>query len=65
MTIQQALAPRQPDEKLNTIVKLAIMAVGGQGGGVLTNWVEATARSQGYACRGLLSFLRSMPRALF
>ena len=51
MTIQQALAPRQPDEKLNTIVKLAIMAVGGQGGGVLTNWVEATARSQGYACQ--------------
>jgi len=51
MTIQQALAPRQPDEKLNTIVKLAIMAVGGQGGGVLTNWIEATARSQGYACQ--------------
>ncbi|MDK3017279.1 indolepyruvate oxidoreductase subunit beta family protein [Pseudodonghicola flavimaris] len=51
MTIQQALAPRQPDEKLTTIIKLAIMAVGGQGGGVLTNWIEATARSQGYACQ--------------
>jgi len=31
------------------IIKLAIMAVGGQGGGVLTNWVESMARSQGYA----------------
>ena len=27
------------------------MAVGGQGGGVLTNWVEAVARAQGYACQ--------------
>ncbi|MDX2484376.1 MAG: indolepyruvate oxidoreductase subunit beta family protein [Pseudodonghicola sp.] len=51
MSIQQALAPRQPDEKLNTIIKLAVLAVGGQGGGVLTNWIEATARSQGYACQ--------------
>lgn len=51
MTVQQALAPRQPDEKLNTIIKLAILAVGGQGGGVLTNWIEATARAQGYACQ--------------
>jgi indolepyruvate ferredoxin oxidoreductase, beta subunit len=31
------------------ILKLAIMAVGGQGGGVLTNWIEAMARTQGYA----------------
>ncbi|MGD9865922.1 MAG: indolepyruvate oxidoreductase subunit beta family protein, partial [Pseudodonghicola sp.] len=51
MSIQQALTPRQPDEKLNTIIKLAILAVGGQGGGVLTNWIEATARAQGYACQ--------------
>ncbi|HIF11345.1 MAG TPA: hypothetical protein EYQ81_16890, partial [Sneathiellales bacterium] len=27
------------------------LAVGGQGGGVLTNWIEAMARSQGYACQ--------------
>lgn len=33
------------------IIKLAIMAVGGQGGGVLTNWIESLARSQGYACQ--------------
>ena len=51
MTLHSALAPRQPDEKLNTILKLAILAVGGQGGGVLTNWIEALARSQGYACQ--------------
>ena len=51
MTVQQALAPRQPDEKLTTIIKLAILAVGGQGGGVLTNWVESVARAQGYACQ--------------
>ncbi|MGI9524111.1 MAG: indolepyruvate oxidoreductase subunit beta family protein [Hyphomicrobiaceae bacterium] len=30
------------------IIKLAIMAVGGQGGGVLANWIEACARSNGY-----------------
>ena len=31
-----------------TVIKLAIMAVGGQGGGVLTNWVVALAESQGW-----------------
>jgi indolepyruvate ferredoxin oxidoreductase beta subunit len=31
------------------ITKLAVMAVGGQGGGVLTGWIEAMARQQGYA----------------
>ena len=31
-----------------TILKLAIMAVGGQGGGVLTNWVVALAEAQGW-----------------
>ena len=31
------------------LIKLTIMAVGGQGGGVLTNWIEALARAQGYA----------------
>lgn len=31
------------------LVKLAVMAVGGQGGGVLTGWIEALARAQGYA----------------
>jgi indolepyruvate ferredoxin oxidoreductase, beta subunit len=31
------------------IIKLAIMAVGGQGGAVLTSWIEAMARAAGYA----------------
>jgi indolepyruvate ferredoxin oxidoreductase beta subunit len=41
--------PRKTDKKLQTIIKVAILAVGGQGGGVLTNWIENVARSQGYA----------------
>lgn len=45
------LSPRKPDEKLGSIIKLAILAVGGQGGGVLTNWIEGLARAQNYACQ--------------
>jgi indolepyruvate ferredoxin oxidoreductase beta subunit len=33
------------------IIKLAIMAVGGQGGGVLANWIDLLARAAGYACQ--------------
>ena len=33
------------------VIKLAIMAVGGQGGGVLAGWIETLARTQGYACQ--------------
>lgn len=51
MTLHQSLSPRKPDEKLGQIVKLAIYAVGGQGGGVLTGWIEDLARSQGYAAQ--------------
>jgi indolepyruvate ferredoxin oxidoreductase beta subunit len=51
MSLENHLAPLARDEKLNTIIKLAIMAVGGQGGGVLTSWIEALARAQGYACQ--------------
>ncbi|WP_299351946.1 indolepyruvate oxidoreductase subunit beta family protein [uncultured Shimia sp.] len=36
------------DDKLQSIIKLAILAVGGQGGGVLTNWIESLARAEGY-----------------
>ncbi|MFT4715707.1 MAG: indolepyruvate ferredoxin oxidoreductase beta subunit [Paracoccaceae bacterium] len=32
-----------------SIIKLAIMAVGGQGGGVLTTWIETMARAHGFA----------------
>jgi indolepyruvate ferredoxin oxidoreductase, beta subunit len=38
-----------PGVALDGIIKLTIMAVGGQGGGVLTGWVEALARARGYA----------------
>jgi indolepyruvate ferredoxin oxidoreductase beta subunit len=40
-----------PDAQTGAILKLAVMAVGGQGGGVLASWIEATARAQGYACQ--------------
>ncbi len=33
------------------VIKLAILAVGGQGGGVLTSWIEALARANGYAAQ--------------
>ena len=51
MNVRAALNPRAPDERLGGIIKLAIMAVGGQGGGVLTNWIESMARAQGYHCQ--------------
>ncbi|MBU4528741.1 MAG: indolepyruvate oxidoreductase subunit beta family protein [Hoeflea sp.] len=44
-----AFTPKPQGPALDQIIKLAIMAVGGQGGGVLTNWVEDCARSNGYA----------------
>ncbi len=37
--------------RIDGVIKLAIMAVGGQGGGVLAGWIETLARSQGYACQ--------------
>ncbi|GHC28491.1 indolepyruvate oxidoreductase [Gemmobacter nanjingensis] len=51
MTVQQSLAPRQPDPALGQIIKLACLAVGGQGGGVLTGWIEDLARANGYAAQ--------------
>jgi indolepyruvate ferredoxin oxidoreductase beta subunit len=38
-----------PESRQDGIIKLAAMAVGGQGGGVLTGWIESVARAQGYA----------------
>ena len=43
-----ALSPRGVDAKLAGIIKLAVMAVGGQGGGVLAGWIEDVARGCGY-----------------
>ena len=31
------------------VIKLAVLAVGGQGGGVLAGWIETVARASGYA----------------
>lgn len=42
------LDPKQPDPKTGGIIKLACLAVGGQGGGVLTGWIEDLARANGY-----------------
>ena len=41
----------KPGSDIDQVIKIAITAVGGQGGGVLTNWVETLARSGGYACQ--------------
>ncbi len=51
MNAAPLLNSKEPDNKLNSITKIAIVAVGGQGGGVLTSWIEAVARSQGYAAQ--------------
>jgi indolepyruvate ferredoxin oxidoreductase beta subunit len=51
MTVHPALAPQAPDATVAGIIKLAIYAVGGQGGGVLTGWIEDLARAQGWACQ--------------
>jgi len=55
MTLQETvgaeLGARQADPRLSGIIKLAILAVGGQGGGVLTGWVEDLARANGYAAQ--------------
>lgn len=45
------LQEKPADARVGEIIKIAVMAVGGQGGGVLTSWIEALARGQGYACQ--------------
>ncbi|MFN6976850.1 MAG: indolepyruvate oxidoreductase subunit beta family protein [Gemmobacter sp.] len=45
------LRPRTPDPRVQTIIKLACLAVGGQGGGVLSGWIEDMARANGYAAQ--------------
>ncbi len=49
MMLQQAIPLRDGAPKPGQIIKLAVMAVGGQGGGVLTGWIETLARGRGYA----------------
>lgn len=45
------LPQKTPDVRVGEIIKLAVIAVGGQGGGVLTSWIETLARSQGFVCQ--------------
>ncbi len=51
MSLALPLDAQPADPALQGIIKLAVMAVGGQGGGVLTNWIESLARAQGYHCQ--------------
>ena len=51
MTVHQPFPTEKASRSPDGVIKLAIMAVGGQGGGVLTRWIETLARSQGYACQ--------------
>lgn len=51
MSVQELLTPQRGDVRLQGMIKLAIYAVGGQGGGVLIGWIEDLARSQGYAAQ--------------
>lgn len=50
-TIGAETGSRHADPRLSGIIKLAILAVGGQGGGVLTGWIEDLARANGYAAQ--------------
>ena len=40
-----------PAPPQTTVIKLAILAVGGQGGGVLTSWIEDLARANGHVAQ--------------
>ena len=51
MTVQQPPPAKEAKPASDGVIKVAIMAVGGQGGGVLTRWIESLARTQGYACQ--------------
>ena len=45
------MARRMKAKEEQKIIKLAILAVGGQGGGVLTNWITDVAERNGYDVR--------------
>ncbi len=51
MTLHASMDPRPQDPRMGGIIKLALLAVGGQGGGVLTSWIEDLARANGYAAQ--------------
>ena len=45
------MPPAPPDPIIGGVIKLALLAVGGQGGGVLTGWIEDLARANGYVAQ--------------
>lgn len=47
MSVTQATPAAVPASQ-TSVIKLAVLAVGGQGGGVLTSWIESLARAQGW-----------------
>ena len=49
MTRLDKIFTPQGDDTARDITKIVVMAVGGQGGGVLTGWIEAVARAAGRA----------------
>jgi indolepyruvate ferredoxin oxidoreductase beta subunit len=51
MTVHPSFDPHPTDPATQGILKLALLAVGGQGGGVLTGWIEDLARANGYAAQ--------------
>ena len=51
MTVHPSFNPRPVNPATQGIIKLALLAVGGQGGGVLTGWIEDLARANGYAAQ--------------
>lgn len=51
MSVQKVMPHRPADPRPDGIIKLAVLAVGGQGGGVLIGWIETMARAAGYACQ--------------
>lgn len=51
MTVHPNFDSRPTDPATQGIIKLALLAVGGQGGGVLTGWIEDLARANGYAAQ--------------
>ena len=46
--VQPIIARRSPGPDGEKIITLAALAVGGQGGGVLTDWIVAVAEANGY-----------------
>ena len=49
MTLHRSIASQPQDVRMSGITKLVVMAVGGQGGGVVAAWIEDLARAGGYA----------------